>query len=202
MADDDITPEEEADLEAAFSDIQDDIAELSDAIDDSGYDLFDEVSMLNDVYYIHALWADMHVHLITPYFEPAYPPKIIEPGVDSNGSPEHVYAIFDYGDRFSTSVDDIVNATRSTGKYLNTIDKMIQIVIERCKAADDWDDSDDKMEMRVAFEGHEIGQRKAFNDCIMSQENIVVTNFEPGEWGERQIRTMEHRAEKGFLKMG
>lgn len=195
--------EDDEDLEQEFADLQDELAAYDDDLPGI-YDAVDELSLLKDVYYIWILWADMHIHIIDPYVAPAFPPKVIPPGTDNEGNPEHRYKIYDFGDHFSTSVgEELINGTRATGKYLNTIEEMVRLTTERAKAiqAEDGETGEggEEPEIRLAFAGHEIGQRKAFKECIMSQENIVVTNFEPGEWGEQQLRNMEYLAERGFL---
>lgn len=193
---------EGAELEEEFATLQ---TEISD-IEVGGYDVFDEILLLKDVYYLWILWADFHVYITSPYFPPKFPATIIEPEYDEKTKRyEYVYPIFDYGDRFSASVgEDLIESTRATGKYLSTIEKMMRLMIERAKSVEEEEEGGAgeegaEIEIRIAFAGHEIGQRKAFKISVTSNENIVVTNFDPGEWGERQLRTMEHLADRGYL---
>lgn len=162
-----------------------------------------DMDLMQNVYYLWLLWIDFHLFINSPYIPPQYPPKVIKPGDFSENSNEHVYTIYDYGDHFSTSVgDSLAKGSRSTGKMLNTILKMMRLLVKRVKEVDPeagTDAAGDEMAIRVAFDGHEIAQRMAFKQCVMHDMNILVTNFDPGEWGERQLRTMEHLAEKGFL---
>lgn len=163
-----------------------------------------DVTLMQNVYYLWLLWIDFHLYINSPYVPPQYPPKVIKPGMESEeGETEHVYPIFDYGDHFSTSVgDSLAKGSRATGRMLNTILKMMRLLIKRVKEVDDQSGTEtggDEMAIRVAFDGHEIAQRMAFKQCVMHEMNILVTNFDPGEWGERQLRTMEHLADRGYL---
>jgi hypothetical protein len=172
--------------------------------DVSAMDEMADMTLMQNVYYIWLLWVDFHIFINQPYVPPQYPPKVILPGKDpKTGQSEYVYSIFDFGDHFSTSVgENLARGTRSTGQLLNTIYKIISLVITRVQSIDvdaGGEEGGDGKAIRVAFDGHEIGQRMAFKQCVMNEKNILVTNFDPGDWGERQLRTMEVLAEKGYL---
>ncbi len=168
---------------------------------EGAYGLIDDITMMNAIYYIWAQWIDFHIYILTPLIDPQFPPKIIEPGVDKKTQkPEHVFPIFDYGNRLSASVGkDLPSGTRSTGKMLNTVKKMIEILLEKVKQSLGTQQLEPETEIQLAFDGHELSQRMAFKDCIMRPEHLVITNFEPGAWGELQLRTMEELARKGYL---
>ena len=73
---------------------------------------------------------------------------------------------------------------------------MVAILVERINA--DAANLEPDAEIRVAFYGHELAQRKAFESILNLQENVVVTNFDPGEWGERYMNTVLTMVEQGY----
>lgn len=172
--------------------LQDD---LSDFIEDERRDVLNLDTYIETLYYLWILWADFHLYIVSPYIEPIHPPLIIEPQfVEEHGEYEHVYAIHDAGYLLSTSrQQDIVLGLRSMNKFFNTIEKMIRILVERLKTG-----GFDEQEVQVSFRGHELGQRKAFESILNLTENVVVTNFEPGEWGERFLKNIEEMAKRGY----
>ena len=79
-------------------------------------------------------------------------------------------------------------------KLFYTIEKMIFLLVERLKEGG----TDKETEVEVAFDGHEVAQRKCFDSVINLNYNVVVTNFDPGLWGERYLATTKRLAELGY----
>ncbi len=75
-----------------------------------------------------------------------------------------------------------------------TIEKMIFLLVERLKSSGIGENT----EVQVSFAGHELCQRKAFESIINLSYNIIVTNFDPGVWGEKYLETVKKMAEKGY----
>jgi hypothetical protein len=71
---------------------------------------------------------------------------------------------------------------------------MIYILIERLKNRGTTTDE----EVEVAFDGHELPQRKCFDSIINLSYNVVVTNFDPGAWGEKYLASTKSLADLGF----
>lgn len=158
-------------------------------------DLDDPMTLVERVYDLWAKWGDFHIHIISPH-QKAEPPKIISaeliPGTQEY---EFVYPIISYNDTFSTSkAQDMFSAGRSMCKLYYTIEKMIAILVEHLKANHVASDQ----EVQIAFRGHELAQRKAFESVINLSYNIVVTNFDPGVWGENYLKIAKNIADKGF----
>jgi hypothetical protein len=157
-------------------------------------DLNNPVTLVERVYQIWWHWADFHLYIITPHIELISPPLIIPPDQIANTSEmEFVYPIHDFGSKLSTSkADDMFSAGMSMCKLFYTIEKMIQLLIERLNSGG----IDIKTEVQVAFAGHLLAQRKAFESIINLKHNVVVTNFEPGEWGEQYLQNIKRMAKK------
>lgn len=152
-----------------------------------------------DVEYIWGLWADFSVYLVYPRIHKQFPPKRILPGKN-----EVVAPILDYGNELKTSRgEELIFGLRTFGKLMNTVEKMIEILVQR--AAEQFSGGSGEeganQEIQVAFNGYEVLQRKAFRLCIESEHNVLVTNFDPGEWGERQLRCFNELVNKGYLKI-
>jgi hypothetical protein len=158
-------------------------------------DLNDPVTLVERIYQIWWHWADFHLHVISPHIDSISPPILIEPEPISDDEKEFVYVIHDRGDRLSTSKgEDMFFAGKSNCKLFFTIEKMINILIDRLKAGG----IDMETEVQVAFGGHQLAQRKAFESIINLNYNVVVTNFDPGLWGEQYLQTVKRVADKGF----
>lgn len=159
-------------------------------------DLNNPITLVERVYQIWWHWADFHLYVITPHIDTISPPIILYPEpIPGTGEVEFVYPIHDAGSRLSTSKsEDMLSAGMSMCKLFFTIEKMIAILVERMKsggvAVED--------EVQVAFGGHEIAQRKAFESIINLSYNVVVTNFDPGVWGERYLQNVKRIADKGY----
>lgn len=159
-------------------------------------DLDNPVTLLERVYQIWWHWADFHLHIISPGIPYIYPPVIVEPELLPN-SHEHqfVYPIHDFGSRLSTSKGtEMYSAGMSMCKLHYTIEKMVSMLIERLKSGG----IDTETEVQVAFGGHQLAQRKAFESIINLNYNVVVTNFDPGAWGEAFLEYVRKAAAKGY----
>ena len=86
------------------------------------------------------------------------------------------------------------SAGMSMCKLYYTIEKIIFLLVERLKTGG----VSTETEVQVAFSGHELAQRKAFEIIINLNHNVVVTNFDPGIWGERYLQTVKRLADKGY----
>ena len=141
-------------------------------------------------------WASFELYIISPVIQAIEPAVIIPAGPLIEGAGlEFVYPIHDYGYKLSTSkAEDMVSSGMSMCKLFYTVEKMIFLFVERLKAGGVGTDT----EVQVAFSGFVLGQRKAFESIINLNYNVVVTNFEPGEWGEQYLQTIKRLADKGF----
>ncbi|MBA2650601.1 MAG: virulence factor [Legionella sp.] len=159
-------------------------------------DLNDPLTLVERVWLIWAHWADFHLYVVTPHFDVISPPIIIPPETLPNSTDlEPVYPIFDHGYKLSTSkAQEMFSSGMSMCKLYYTIEKMIAILIDRLKSGGIGTET----EVKVSFEGHQLAQRKAFETIINLTYNVVVTNFEPGEWGERYLRVVKRLADKGY----
>lgn len=156
----------------------------------------DPIRTLERVYHIWRNWADFHLIIASPTIATIKPPTLHEPAlIPDTEEREFVYPIWDYGYQLSTSKgEELFSAGMSMCKLFFTIEKMIAMLVERLASGDVTKD----MEVQVAFAGHEIAQRKAFESIINLSYNVVVTNFDPGAWGERYLATVKRLADKGY----
>ena len=79
-------------------------------------------------------------------------------------------------------------------KLYYTIEKMIFLLVERLKTGGVAAET----EVQVAFGGHELAQRKGFESIINLSYNVVVTNFDPGVWGDHYLKMAKRLADKGY----
>ncbi|MGQ3888388.1 virulence factor [Legionella sp. CNM-1927-20] len=156
----------------------------------------DPVVLIERVYQLWWHWANFELFIINPVIEPISPALIIEPELIGDGNEyEYVYPILDRGHRLSTSkAQDMYTAGMSMCKLYFTIEKMIFLLIERLKSGG----ISAETEVQVAFGGHEKAQRKAFESIINLNYNVVVTNFDPGTWGERYLKLVKTLNDKGY----
>jgi hypothetical protein len=156
----------------------------------------DPIALVERVYQLWWRWADFELFIVSPTIEAISPPIIIEPEHTSElPEGEFVYNIYDHGYKLTTSkAQDMFTAGMSMCKLYNTIEKMVYLLIERLKSGG----IEPETEVQVNFRGHELAQRKAFEIIINLNYNVVVTNFEPGEWGERYLETVKQLAKKGY----
>jgi len=189
------TPSEKTIEEAAEKFVDEAIAESTPDTEP-----FDEAARLIDnaemAYRLGWRWANFELYVISPVIQPIDPPLLIVPErlVDNDGL-EFVYPIHDYGFKMSTSKgDEMVSSGMSMCKLFYTIEKIIFLFIERLKAGGVSTDT----EVQVAFSGFALAQRKAFESIINLSYSVVVTNFEPGEWGEKYLQIIKGLSQKGF----
>ena len=156
----------------------------------------DPVALIERVYQLWWHWADFELYIVSPTIPAISPPIIIEPElIPGSNEREFVYPIHDHGYKLTTSKSqDMFTAGMSMCKLFYTIEKMIYLLIERLKSGG----VDEETEVQIAFGGHEIAQRKAFESVINLSYNVVVTNFDPGAWGERYLQTVKRLADKGY----
>lgn len=156
----------------------------------------DPISIIEKVYQIWWHWADFELFIINPTIDVIIPPLIIPPEPLQNSQElEFVYPIRDYGYKLSTSKgEEIYSAGKSMCKLYYTIEKIIFLLVERLKTGG----VSTETEVQVAFSGHELSQRKGFESIINLHYNVVVTNFDPGAWGERYLQIVKTLADKGY----
>lgn len=149
-----------------------------------------------EAYYLNRCWADFSLYILSPVVEVVSPPVMIEPAlIMGTNELEFVYPIADFGYKLSTSkAEDMYSVGMSMCRLYYTIEKMIGILIERVRAAG----SDAQAKTEVAFGGFISAQRKAFEVIINLPDNVVVTNFEPGEWGSFYLDMVRRIADKGY----
>lgn len=154
------------------------------------------VAQLSQVYQLWWRWADFSLYIVSPIIEEKNPPQILPPElIPGTDTYEFVYLIHDYGFKLVTSkAEDMYTAGMSMCKMYYTIEKMIYLLIERLKSGG----IDGETEVQIAFSGHELPQRKAFEVTINLPYNVVVTNFDPGAWGESYLEKVKRQAEKGY----
>ena len=155
----------------------------------------DPVLLVERVYQIWRCWADFELFIVNPSIDVISPPLIIPPERLGSDEEEFVYPIRDYGHKMATSkAEDMYTAGMSMCKMFYTIEKMIYLLVERLKSGG----VSEQTEVQVAFGGHEIAQRKAFESIINLSYNVVVSNFDPGPWGEQYLQNVKRIADKGY----
>ena len=156
----------------------------------------DPVTRIERVYQLWWHWADFQLFIINPTIDVISPPIIILPEqLPDSDELEFVYPIHDHGYKLSTSkAEDMYSAGMSMCRLYFTIEKMIYLLVERLKTGGTGTDT----EVQVAFGGHELAQRKGFESIINLSYNVVVTNFDPGSWGERYLQIVKRLADKGY----
>ena len=156
----------------------------------------DPISLIEKVYQLWWHWADFHLFIISPTIDVISPPLLIKPELLPNSEEyEFVYPIHDHGFKLSASKgEEMYSAGKSMCKLFYTIEKMIFLLVERLKTGGVATDT----EVQIAFGGHELAQRKAFEVVINLSYNVVVTNFDPGTWGERYLQSVKRLADRGY----
>lgn len=156
----------------------------------------DAMLLLERVYQLAWHWADFHLIFVKPIFEVFSTPKVIPPQeMLGSNEKEFVYTIYDFGNKFSTSkAEEMFESGMSMFKMHQTIEKIVYLLVERLKAGD----ISTETEVQVAFDGHILVQRKAFEVLINLDYNVVITNFTPGAWGDRYLEIMKLLVEKGY----
>lgn len=163
-------------------------------------DLLDEDDLLQQVAGVFVLWwhwAYFEISVVSPNFPTYAPPKILHPEVipGTQNEFEFVYDICDHGYKLVTSKgSEMYSAGMSMCKLFYTIEKMIFILIKRLND----EGIGTVTEVQVMFDGHLLAQRKAFESIINLNYNVVVTNFDPGTWGERYLEVVKRLADRGY----
>jgi hypothetical protein len=165
-------------------------------------------SSMDELYHLWWRWADFHLYLTSPSFPMYRPPRLILPALieGTEDKYEFVYPILDFGNRFSTSKgSELYSAGLSMWRLYCTIEKIIGLLIQRLQSFSSESEGEggstkitEETEVQVAFAGHELAQRKGFESIINLSYNVVVTNFDPGMWGERYLQNVKRLAEKGY----
>lgn len=158
-----------------------------------------DFDFLSEIEIVTLLWwqfADFHLYVTHPLIERVVTPKVIAPEkLEKSEQLEFVYSITDYGDQLSTSkAEDFHTAGFSMCKLYFTIEKMVAILVARLRDGG----IDEATEVQVAFGGHEFAQRKAFESIINLKYNVIVTNFDPGEWGEKYLQNVKRISDQGY----
>jgi hypothetical protein len=161
--------------------------------------LDDPVVLIETIYHLLWRWADFSLYIISPTMDLISPPFLILPEALSD-SPEgqereFVYPIYDHGYKLSTSKGvEMYSAGLSMCKLHYTIEKMIFLLVEKLKSSGIGTEA----EVQVAFGGHDLAQRKGFESIINLPYNVVVTNFDPGVWGEKYLQMVKRLSDKGY----
>ncbi len=188
MADDEKSLRDEADaLKAEVQQVVENVKQANN---------INDLDTIAYVFYLCTLWADFELTITEPLIEPITPPIIVPPLEDSEtGHVEHVFNISDEGFRLSTSRGEQGLALGfSMTKFYNTIEKMVLMLTERLKTGG----IDKESEVRIAFAGHEFGKRKAFESVLNLEENVVVVNYDAGDWGEKYMQNVLMLVERGY----
>lgn len=189
-----ISMSEDSDIEINPDDYEDD---LFSSVDD--IDLLDRAS---GIYKIWSNWAYFQLEIISPIIPLKEVATIIEPEIVTETQElEFVYPIFDYGNIISTSKgSEMYSVGMSMCKFYYTIEKIIAIIIQKIRdsSGEDGNANIQEIESEVRFDGHQLGQRKAFESIINLNQNVVVTNFDPGEWGEKYLQIIKKLADRGY----
>lgn len=158
-------------------------------------DLSDPIALAERMFQLWWNCADFHLYIISPHIESIAPAIVHEPESISTDEKEFVYSIHDTGDKLSTSKgEEMFSAGKSMCKLYFTIEKMIALLVERLKSGG----IEASQEVQIAFGGHLMAERKAFESVINLSYNVVVTNFDPGEWGERYLHNVKRISDKGY----
>ncbi|MCC5791250.1 MAG: virulence factor [Legionellaceae bacterium] len=147
---------------------------------------------------INAFRAWFSLHVISPYIEPIRPSIIHMPDSleDREQEAEHVYPIIDTGDSLATSkAEEMFHAGFSHCKLYYTIEKMLWLLHERLRSGGIGSED----EVQIAIHGYQSAIRYAFASVINMQENILILNFDPGNWGEQYLEVIKRMAQNyGF----
>lgn len=159
-------------------------------------DEFDLMTPLEIATVLSWRFADFHIYVANNLFKRYPKPELMMPDrLPNSDLYEFVYPIVNFGDQLSTSKgEDGYRAGFSMCKLYFTIEKMVAILIDNLKAQG----IDEQTEVQIALGGHEFAQRKGFESIINLKYNVVVTNFDPGEWGERYLQNVKQLSEHGF----
>lgn len=157
----------------------------------------DMLGQINGIYHIWGNWAYFELSIIEPIISENSVVNIIHPEqITGTDEFEFVYPIFDYGNRFSTSkASEMYSVGTSMCKLYYTIEKIMALLISRLQ---DNGITSQEMEAQVLINGHQLAQRKAFESIINLRNNVVVGNFDPGEWGDKYLQNIKRLADLGY----
>lgn len=182
-----------SELQQEISNLKDEVESVSAEISVSS--LGDSIDLEEMLFYLWKSWADFSLTVTFPSLPEISPPQKHLPRKHSDGTLENVLVIHDYGPKLSTSRgEEAFSPKTSFYKFYNTIDKMVNILLEKLKnegiAAEE--------EVRVAFSGFELGCRKAFESVLNLEENVLVVNYDPGKWGDLYMKNVLAMVERGY----
>ena len=112
--------------------------------------------------------------------------------ITDNKTMEYVYDIHDYGKRLAIS--NVMTNNMSMCKFYYTIEKIIYLLVDKLSNANSTPDA----EIAVNIYGTDSALRKAFESIINLEYNVVVQNFDPGDWGSQYLRNVKTIADAGF----
>lgn len=170
-----------------------------DSADSVLLDNLDSDNLLQQVAGVFLLWwhwAYFELTVTSPSLPRYNPPKIVSPApIAGTDDTEFVYDIVDWGHKLATSKgEEMYSVGMSMCKMFYTIEKMIFILIQRIKD----EGINTETEVQISFDGHLLAQRKAFESIINLNYNVVVTNFDPGVWGERYLEIVKRMSDRGY----
>jgi hypothetical protein len=159
-------------------------------------DAEDPIRRVERVYQIWWHWANFELYIVSPTIAAINPPIIVPPAsIPGTSELEPVYNIHDHGFKLCVSkAQDMYSSGMSMCRMHYTIEKMVALLVERLQAGG----VSPETEVQVAFGGHELTLRKAFESIINLSYNVVVTNFDPGIWGERYLQSVKRLADLGY----
>lgn len=147
------------------------------------------------LFYLWMTWADFHLSITWPLFDRINPPILHLPKEFEDGRVENVFTIVDSGSTLSTSRgSEVFDSSSGLSKYYETIDKMINILLDKLKQGGVGVED----EVRVAFRGFDLGCRKAFESILNLEENVLVVNYDPGAWGDLYMKNILEMVERGY----
>jgi hypothetical protein len=150
--------------------------------------------------FMKQLYAYIEIRIEDPFFVFKDTPDVIKPESLQNDPQELelVYPIYDFGDRLSSSktMDNEID-NHSMLKMFFTIEKMISIMYEKIKNKSTSGGTENP-ENLFYLDGHLLCLRKAFEVIINLPDNWIVMNFDPGEWGNNYLATLQRLKNKNF----
>lgn len=162
---------------------------------------WNELALKNGIDYLKQCYASLEIRIDDPRFSLTEEPVVIKPAPleDDPNQLEFVYPIFDYGDRLMASKhSDNQFEDLSMLKMYYTIEKMICVMNEKLQRIGSAEQEDSEKELLFYLDGHLLCMRKAFEVIINLPDNWVVMNFDPGEWGNNYLATLQRLREKNF----
>lgn len=157
---------------------------------------YDEESLSKAIALLNQSHAYIEMRIDNEKFKLQDDPNIIGPAplIEDESLLEYVYPIYDFGDRLlaSKQSDSELNQTSMIKMYY-TIEKMVMLWSEKIKAIDV-----ESGELFFYLEGHTYCLRKAFEVIINLPDNWLIMNFDPGEWGNNYLATLQRLRKKDF----